>query len=251
VVGAIEISRDITGDLNMQKLVMEQEKLASIGRLAAGVAHEINNPMTTILTSAMLIQEDLDSSDPNHEELQSIVDETLRCRRIVTSLLDFARQNKPSRRPVDVKDLVAESIVLTQKQAAFKDVSVDSAIADDLPKVNLDKGQMQQALINLILNAVDACSAGGRIRVSTGLSEDDRKMEFRVSDTGIGIESDKLSSIFDPFFTTKETGNGLGLAITHGIIEQHEGTIEVDSQPGKGTTFTIRIPLQPGDPHVA
>ncbi len=247
VIGAIEISRDITADIKMQKLVMEQEKLASIGRLAAGVAHEINNPMTTILTSAMLIQEELDGSDPNFDELQTIVDETLRCRKIVTSLLDFARQNKPSRRPVDVSALIAESIILTQKQAAFKDVTVTQALQDDLPQVSLDKGQIQQALINLILNGVDACNPGGRIDVAAALSADGQLLVIRVSDNGIGIEPRRLSSIFDPFFTTKETGNGLGLAITHGIIEQHGGSIEVDSLPGKGATFTIRIPLQNGE----
>lgn len=243
VIGAIEMSRDITKDINIQKVMMQQEKMASIGRLAAGVAHEINNPMTTILTGAILIQEELDTSDPNYEELQTIVDETLRCRRIVTSLLDFARQTKPTKRATDVNAMVRESILLTKKQAAFGDVEVAADFADTLPKIRLDKGQIQQALINLILNGVEASKAGGRVTVKTALHPDQNMIEIRVSDTGSGIDELQLQNIFDPFYTTKETGNGLGLAITHGIIEQHKGRIDVASAPEKGTTFTILLPI--------
>jgi len=230
---------------------MQQEKLASVGRLSAGVAHEINNPLTTILTTAILILEDLDPQDPNYPELETITRETLRCRKIVTSLLDFARQSTPSRKPCDINDVVNESVVLTNKQAAFKDLTLIYQPGADLPPVQLDKGQIQQSIMNLIINAVEATDSGGTISISTTYKPELATIEIAVSDTGEGISKTDLVRIFDPFYTTKDNGNGLGLAITHGIIEQHNGTIDVDSQPGRGTTFTIKLPVTPGADHAA
>ena len=251
VIGAIEISRDITNDIKVQKTMMQQEKLASVGRLSAGVAHEINNPLTTILTTAMLILEELDPQDINYQELETITKETLRCRKIVASLLDFARQSKPSRKPCDTNTVTNESVILTNKQAAFKDVSLIFDPGENMPLLPLDKGQIQQSIINLIINAVEATDAGGTITVSTAYKPGLETIEIAVSDTGEGISERDLVRIFDPFYTTKESGNGLGLAITHGIIEQHNGTIDVHSQPGRGTTFTIKLPLVPGEDHAA
>jgi two-component system, NtrC family, sensor kinase len=251
VIGAIEISRDITNDINVQKTMMQQEKLASVGRLSAGVAHEINNPLTTILTTAMLILEDLDPQDSNYQELETITKETLRCRKIVTSLLDFARQSRPSRKPCDINKVVNESVILTNKQAAFKDLSLIYEPGADIPPVQLDKGQIQQSIINLIINAIEATDAGGSISVSTAYKSQLEGIEITVSDTGEGIGESNLVRIFDPFFTTKDNGNGLGLAITHGIIEQHNGTIDVESKLSQGTTFTIKLPLIAGEDHAA
>jgi PAS domain S-box-containing protein len=250
-IGAIEISRDITKDINVQKAMMQQEKLASVGRLSAGVAHEINNPLTTILTTAMLILEDLDPQDGNYQELETITKETLRCRKIVTSLLDFARQSKPTRKPCDINAITNESVILTNKQAAFKDVSLNFEPQAKMPPVQLDKGQIQQSIINLIINAIEATDAGGTITVSTAYKPSLDSIEIAVKDTGEGISDMNLVRIFDPFYTTKESGNGLGLAITHGIVEQHNGTIDVVSQLGRGTTFTIKLPLAMGEDHAA
>jgi len=243
MIGGIEISRDITKDINMQKMMMQQEKLVSIGRLSAGVAHEINNPLTTILTTAMLIQEDMEADDENYEDLGLIAKETLRCRKIVSSLLDFARQSHPEKKLGNINDVVMESIILTKKQAAFNDVVVENHFSGDIPAVCVDKGQIQQSLINLILNATEATPPGGKITVSTLFLPSKEMAEISVSDTGEGIPSDKMGKIFDPFFTTKENGTGLGLAITHGIVERHGGTIGVRSQTGQGTTFTVRLPI--------
>ncbi len=247
VAGAIELSRDITKDITLQKVMMQQEKLASVGRLSAGIAHEINNPLTTILTTAMLIQEDTEKDNPIYQELELIADETLRCRKIVTSLLDFARQTHPERKYSNIKKILTESILLTKKQAAFSDVSVTHRFSDHIPDAYVDKGQLQQAFINLILNAAEAMPAGGTIAISADFSTADKIVEISVSDTGEGISADKIDKIFDPFFTTKDSGTGLGLAITHGIIERHGGTITVRSRPGEGTTFTIRLPVNGGD----
>lgn len=243
VTGAIELSRDITKDISLQKAMMQQEKLASVGRLSAGVAHEINNPLTTILTTSMLIQEDIEKDNPIYEDLELIANETLRCRKIVTSLLDFARQTHPERTCHDIRKILTESILLTQKQAAFSDVSVIHHFSDYIPDAYVDKGQLQQAFINLILNASEAMPSGGTITISAGFAASDNIIEISVSDTGQGISADKINKIFDPFFTTKDNGTGLGLAITHGIIERHGGTVTVRSKPGKGTAFTVRLPV--------
>ena len=247
IIGAIELSRDITADINTRQAMMQQDKLASIGRLSAGVAHEINNPLTTILTTAMLIQEDIDPKNPMYEELETITNETLRCRKIVASLLDFARQTEPAKKHYNINDIITECIRLTRKQAEFKDVQILQALSEKVPKLLLDKEQIQQALINLILNATDATDPGGKITVSTALSPDNQFVNINVSDTGKGIAAEVVDKIFEPFFTTREIGTGLGLAITHGIIGRHGGDIRVQSRPGQGTTFTIRLPHNQGN----
>lgn len=246
IIGAIEISRDITKEINMEKAMMLQEKMASIGRLSAGIAHEINNPLTTVLTTAMLLQEDLDPSDPLFLELKTISDETLRCRKIVKGLLDFARQNKPEKKQNDINAIVTESLMLTKKQAAFTDVTLSKTLTPGIPKIYVDKGQIQQALINLFINAVEASQPGDQVVVTTGLNQTDQMVEIEVSDRGHGIDEETLPRIFDPFFTLKDAGNGLGLAITHGIIEQHGGIIEVNSTSDEGTRFTVRLPIEKG-----
>jgi two-component system NtrC family sensor kinase len=245
--GALEISKDITKDILLQKTLVEQQKLASVGQLAAGVAHEINNPLTTILTTAMLIQEDMDPDDPNYQELDTIAKETLRCRKIVTSLLDFARQSKPAKAPHDINKVVRESMALTRKQAAFKDVAFEAVLSEQLPMLNIDKDQIQQCLINLALNGIEATDPGGKIRFTSRLVPEKEQVEITVSDTGRGMPEKALDRIFEPFFTTKESGTGLGLAITHGIIQQHGGSIDVQSNLGEGTTFTIRLPMNKGE----
>jgi two-component system, NtrC family, sensor kinase len=248
IIGAVEISRDITADINLQKAMMQQEKLASVGRLSAGVAHEINNPLTTILTTALLVQEDFKPEDPIYEELEVIAHETLRCRKIVTSLLDFARQSEPHKKKHNLNDVIHQSVLLTRKQAAFNDIQVEYQPGENIPQLMLDKGQIQQTLINLIINATEATGEGGRIVVTTAYGESENSVRITISDNGPGIDTENLDRIFDPFFTTKENGTGLGLAITHGIIEQHGGSIAVESQTGQGTRFIISLPLE-GNSH--
>jgi two-component system NtrC family sensor kinase len=247
VQGVIEISKDITRDILLQKKLVEQQKLASVGQLAAGVAHEINNPLTTILTTALLIQEDMAPEDANYHELETIANETLRCRKIVTSLLDFARQSKPAKLRQDINQVVRDSMALTRKQAAFKDVAFEAVLSEPLPFVDIDRDQIQQCLINLAINGIDATDPGGKIRFASRLVPEKQMVEITVSDTGGGIPEKDLDRIFEPFFTSKESGTGLGLAITHGIIEQHDGSIRVESQEEEGTTFRIHLPAGKGN----
>ena len=251
VTGAIEISRDITTDINLQKTMMQQEKLASGGRLSAGVAQEINNPLTTILTTAMLIQEDLSPNDPIYQELSTVTAETLRCRKIVTSLLNFARQSTPTKEENSINAIVAETVLLTKKQAAFKDVAIETCYSERIPPISVDKGQIQQALINLIINSIEATESGGKVSLTTHFSPLDCMVEVIVTDNGKGMTQDIIDKIFDPFFTDKKSGNGLGLAITHGIIDRHDGAITVKSTPHDGSTFIIRLPVTKGDVHAA
>lgn len=163
--------------------------------------------------------------------------------KIVTSLLNFARQTKVTKKEIDMNHLVLECVGLTRKQAAFKDVVIESHIPEDLPKVFADGDQIQQALINLILNGIEATEPGGKITLTLQRSQTEGFIEIIVSDNGKGIPEENLDRIFEPFFTTKETGTGLGMAITHGLIEQHGGTIKVVSKVGQGTTFTITLPV--------
>jgi PAS domain S-box-containing protein len=247
VIGVFEMSSDITQDIKRQKNMMQQEKLMSIGRLSAGIAHEINNPLTTIMTSSMLLQEDTDPDDPIYSELETISKEALRCRNIVKSLLDFARQSEPLKISINLNQIVMDTLFLVQKQAGFNDVKISSNLSENLPMTYVDKDQIQQTLINLALNAIEATDSGGRVMFSTRLNSANNMIHIDISDTGCGISKENLDKIFDPFFTTRETGTGLGLAITHGIIEQHGGKISVESTIGKGTRFTIMLPVKQGE----
>ncbi len=239
--GVIEIMRDITHEIEVQKAHMQQEKLISIGRLSAGIAHEINNPLTTIMTSSMMLQEEVDPKADIYKELEIISDEAKRCRKIVQNLLDFARQTKPMQKLHDINEIIRDSVHLTKKQAEFKDIYVNSKLADDLPPVYIDKEQIQQILINLMLNAVEATDPGGSITFTTRHDASSDEICIIVEDTGSGISQADQEKIFDPFFTTREDGTGLGLSITHSIVEQHSGRIELDSQPGQGSRFTVSL----------
>lgn len=246
VIGVFEMSSDITKDIKRQKNMMQQEKLMSIGRLSAGIAHEINNPLTTILTSSMLLQEDTDPDDPIYGDLETISKEALRCRNIVKSLLDFARQSEPLKISINLNQIVMDTLFLVQKQAGFNDVKISSNLSENLPMTYVDKDQIQQTLINLSLNAIEATDSGGNVVFSSDFNSETNMIHIDISDTGCGITKENLDKIFDPFFTTRETGTGLGLAITHGIIEQHGGKISVESTIGKGTRFTIMLPVKQG-----
>jgi PAS domain S-box-containing protein len=248
IIGAIEISKDITRDILMQRSLLQQEKLASIGRLSAGVAHEINNPLTTILTTAMLLQEDTDPAAPIYGELETIVKETQRCRSIVTALLNFARQKSPEMKRCSINVIAAETVMLTRKQSVFKDISLELFLDQNAPPLWLDPHQMTQALINLLINAIESTGSGGHITVRTEYFPAIRKVGIQIQDSGAGIPQGLLDKVFEPFFTTKESGTGLGLAITHGIIVQHGGSIQVASEPNRGTTFAITLPVTDGKP---
>jgi signal transduction histidine kinase len=164
----------------------------------------------------------------------------------VTALLDFARQKSPQMKRISINVMATETVMLTRKQSAFKDIELKLALDQKVPPLWLDPHQITQALINLILNAIESTGPGGKITIRTELGPGKKNVRIYVTDTGTGIPPGLLGQVFEPFFTTKESGTGLGLAITHGIIVQHGGRIEVASQPNQGTTFTITLPIENG-----
>jgi two-component system NtrC family sensor kinase len=235
-----------------QRQVYQSQKLAAVGQLAAGVAHEINNPLTGVLSySSFLLKRAADMPEFK-EDLEVIVRETQRCRGIVKGLLDFARQSPPEKRPSDVNDIVERAIRIVQTQLAAHHVELRKALGSDLPTVQADANQIQQVIVNLLLNANDAIGeGGGTITVTTNISQGNggtpaqaREIEIGVRDTGCGIPAADLQRIFDPFFSTKgPKGTGLGLAVAWGIIGKHNGRIEVESELRKGTAFRILLPI--------
>ena len=227
----------------MQGQLIQAEKLAGIGKLAAGVAHEINNPLTGILTNSSLMLEDTPAGDPRRGDLQTIVDETLRCRKIVKGLLDFARQSKPQKQMLSLNQVVEDVLALVRNQANFRNITLSTDFKGDLPLVMADRDQMRQVVLNIILNAADAMPNGGDLHIWTATSANGRHAEMVFKDSGPGIPSEILDKLFEPFFTTKKTGTGLGLSIAYGILERHGGTIRVDSTQGRGTTVTLVLPV--------
>ena len=225
-----------------EQLRAESEKLAAVGRLAAGVAHEINNPLTGVLTFSHLVREKEDLDEQAKEDLDLIIHETTRVSEIVQGLLEFARERPAVKEPLDVNDVVRLTIQLLGNQEAFHDVTVTGELEEGLPRVDADMNQIQQVLVNLSLNACEAMHDGGTLTISTSVQ--DGKVSVTVADTGCGITREHLDQIFEPFFTTKPVGKGtgLGLSVSYGIIRQHGGRLKVESEVGRGTTFTMVLP---------
>ncbi len=226
-----------------QAQLVEAEKLALVGKLAAGIAHEINNPLTSVLTFSNLMLEQCPPEDPRHEKLKLMARETNRARTIVRQLLNFGRETVIKLEKININQPVTEIADSLTAQDAFKGIGLDMKLGDNLPDVDADPAQIGQVVMNLLLNAIHAITPPGRIEVLTRHVGKDVEIVF--SDTGSGISEEHLHKIFDPFFTTKDTsrGTGLGLAVSYGIMKKHGGDIEVMSEMGKGTTFTVRLPI--------
>lgn len=225
----------------MQAHLIQSEKLAGVGKLAAGVAHEINNPLTCVLTNSSLMLSDLPPDDPRREDLQTVVDETLRCRKIVKGLLDFARQTKPQKQQLDINKVAEDVITLVRNQASFQNIVIRTNLDSGIPKVFADADQMRQVFLNIILNAADAMPQGGEINVRSLYEAKTNQVKLRISDTGPGIPAEIQDKLFEPFFTTKKTGTGLGLAIAYGIMERHKGSLKIESTLGHGTTIIVAL----------
>ena len=227
----------------MQDSLIQSEKQASLGKMAAGIAHEINNPLTSILINSHLMLEKLDNDPYLEESLSLITEETSRCSSIVKGLLEFSRQSLPKKVPADINQLITSTSALLENQLLFQNIEVKKELEPNLPNVKIDTGKTKQVLWNLMINAAEAMPDGGKLSLSTGFSEDKKSVIIEVSDTGKGIPQENINKLFDPFFTTKESGSGLGLAVTYGIIRQHQGRIKASSKVGQGTTFTVALPI--------
>ena len=231
--------------------LLQSEKQASVGKLAGGVAHEINNPLTGIVTFTHMLLRRNDIPEEVRTDLETIAQETERVRKIVKGLLDFSRQTELDREPTDVNRLVRQTTALVENQALIKGVNLTFEPGDGLSMVTLDRNQIQSVLLNIIINALDATDPGGSITITTNIGISTSKpgqkgIEILCTDTGCGIPPENLNRLFDPFFTTKEVGHGtgLGLSVSYGIVERHGGTIWVQSKVGKGSTFKVWLPIE-------
>ena len=234
----------------VHKTLLRSEKMASIGKLAATVAHEINNPLFGILTYARLVlrellKHELPQRDEMAEKLQTIERESKRCGDLVKNLLTFSRQAPSVREPNDLNTVVHRAVLLVKHKLEMQNIAFEEKLAEHLPPVLCDANQIQQVILVLLVNASEAMAKGGQLEVSTGFDSQSEQGVVRVKDNGSGIPPDVMSRIFDPFFTTKEDQNrtGLGLAVAHSIVEQHGGEITVRSEPGLGTEFQVGLPM--------
>lgn len=228
-----------------RRKIMESERLALIGQLSANVAHELNNPLQGIVTYSHLLLENKPVDDSENDSLQKIVIQANRCRDIIRGLLDFSRQRKPDKTLCDINVVLKGCVSLLEKQAQFHNIQITYDLQDDLPRAVIDPSQIERVFMNLIINAADAMNGNGQLILSTRFDPLESFIELGFTDNGHGIARENLEKIFDPFFTTKDTGHGvgLGLAISYGIIQEHKGSISVESELGKGTTFTVRLPV--------
>lgn len=238
-----------------QAETMRGEKLASVGLLASGVAHELNNPLTGILTFSHLLREKMPDKSPDADDMDLVIRETKRCAAIIKRLLDFAREKQPEKKFTDLNQIITDTVRIVEKPAHLRDIEIVLDLDRSLPPIWIDADQIKQVIMNMVVNAQHAVEEKGNITVRTRRALDPRvsaaeakpMVAISIIDTGCGISERNLKRIFDPFFTSKDVGRGtgLGLSVSHGIVEAHGGLIEVESNVGEGSTFRIFLPLTP------
>jgi two-component system, NtrC family, sensor kinase len=229
-------------------LATQVEKGSSLARMAAGIAHEINNPLAGILLYSSNMRKKVPPGGPLEDGLKIIIKETQRCKTIIQGLLDFAREQEPERALVNVNDVINSAIGIVENEFHLRHVRFLKELAEDMVEVLLDKNQIEQVLINLFLNALHAVDDRGLVTVKSAVNREKRRIQVEVADTGCGISKENMEKIFEPFFSTKANGTGLGLAVSYGIIMNHKGDIRVLSEPGRGTRFIVELPMLPFAP---
>jgi len=243
-----EVDKKTAEIVNAQEQIINAEKLASLGRMAAGVAHELNSPLTGIVTFAHLMRErTAPDKKQDIEDLDTIIEQAERCTKIIKGMLGFARKGASEATETDVNDLLRETVGMVQNQIKVQNIGIEVALGEGLPQIHIDPNQLQQVFLNLITNAVDAMGEHGRISIATRLvgATPEQNVEIEITDTGPGIYPNNLDKIFEPFFTTKPVGKGtgLGLPVSYGIVKKHDGDIVVKSKLGEGTSFFVRLPV--------
>lgn len=242
--GAIVVIENVTDRVKLEESLQQSEKLSSIGLLAAGVAHEVNTPLTGVSSYTQMLLEMIPETDPKHALLQKVAKQTERASNIAGNLLNFSRTGSAADfTEVDVNRLLEDTLQLLEPQIRKSNIEIIKNYAEISPKIHGNAGKLQQVFTNLIINATDAIFDIGEITLTTTY-HNENEVTIKVSDNGIGIETENLTKIFDPFFTTKEVGSGtgLGMAVSYGIMQEHTGTIEVESEVGEGTTFKLTLP---------
>jgi signal transduction histidine kinase len=231
---------------------MQSEKMASLGKLAAGVAHQLNNPLGSITLYAKLVLEEHELTPEAKDDIERILKDAERCRDTVRELLEFARQNRQFMKPQAINQALERTLRLLENQTLMQNIRIDKQLAEDLPLVMADTHQLNHMFMNLIINAAQAMEGKGRLSLQTRLNEEAQVVEIVIADSGPGIPGDHINHIFEPFYTTKAEGKGtgLGLSVVYGIVENHRGTISVVNAPpdsDSGATFTITLPLTAKD----
>jgi two-component system, NtrC family, sensor histidine kinase HydH len=240
--GSVLLLRDLREIRDLQEKVRRSERLASLGRLAAGVAHEIRNPLSSIRGFAQFFMQRFKGQEKEEEYASVMVKEVDRLNRVITELLDFARPKEPHREPHSLKEILEHTVGVLKPELAKKKAGVEKQVESGLPQARLDRDQISQAFLNLLINSLEAMEEGGKIRVGIRREGQD-SLQVSIGDTGKGIPREDLEKVFEPFFSTKRKGTGLGLAIVHQIVEGHGGDIQVESLEGEGTTFRITLPV--------
>jgi two-component system sensor histidine kinase HydH len=225
--------------------LQRSERLAALGKLSAGIAHEIRNPLGSIKGSIEILEGEIPADSPKREFIRIIKEETARLNSIVGEFLKFARRVKPAMKPTWINELVDSTLVLLQKEASECGITVSKNLDPGIPEANLDPDQIRQVLLNVILNGIQAMPQGGVLQVRTGICRDGSCVSVEISDTGAGIEGAEIQHVFDPFYTTKDHGSGLGLSISFQLVESHGGRIEALRNPDRGMTFRVELPLTP------
>jgi PAS domain S-box-containing protein len=243
--GVEGIVKDITGRRQMELQLLQADKLASLGQLSAGIAHEINNPLGLVLGYTRLVQKEAGSGEAIGDDLKIIEKHALNCKKIVENLLKFSRATSTTRGLVDLRDLIQDVVQVVANEFSLKKVAVETHFAPDLPKVEVDPDKIRQVFMNILMNGKQAIDGAGSITVSTSWDRERDRVAVRFADTGSGIPPEIVHKIFDPFFTTKPTGmgTGLGLAVSYGIVKDHDGEIHVESAPGQGAAFIVELPV--------
>ncbi len=252
-VASIGFFHDMSEELKMKSdlekthvQLLQAEKMSALGKLSAGVAHQLNNPLGGITLFAKLLLEEYDLEEAAQDDLKRILLDAERCRDTVKELLEFARQTSHIIQPHNINKAILRTLFLLENQSLFQNVKIIKDLSEDLPDVPVDMQQMNHVFMNIILNAAQAMEGHGTLNITTGIVDNQDKAFIKISDTGPGIPEDVLPQIFDPFFTTKDEGQGtgLGLSMVYGIIQDHKGNISVKSTVGEGTTFNIELPLK-------
>ena len=239
-----------------QAQLIQSEKLAATGKLAASIAHELNSPLQAVQSCVYLVADQIDPDDPNRQYLDIAREELDRVARIMGRMVDFYRPSDEGCIPTDVNDLLENVVALVRKRLQQEGIEVDLELAPDLPLIVATGDHLKQVFLNMIINALEAMPQGGRLEMATRcVSERDARtkdsadagfVEIEFTDTGVGIPAEHINDIFGPFFTTKSKGMGLGLSVSCGIVERHGGQIQVESKVGEGTTFLVRLPVEGG-----
>jgi len=246
ILGYHGIAKDITARKRMERQLQRADRLASLGQISAGIAHEINNPLGVILGYAQLLMRGSEKNTQNYEDVKTIERQAQNCKRIVEDLLNFARAGDTRRTVVDVNQCLRDIVALLARQFESANIIVETHLHQDLPPVLGDTEKIKQVFMNLLVNAKQAITGRGWIGIVTTLDEESNQIRITISDSGAGIPEEFTDKVFDPFFTTKPVGEGtgLGLSVSYGIIHDHGGTIEVNSEVGKGTVFAVQLPAQ-------